>query len=305
LLKLFADIINGVKLPVKSSVLSAIRRIFLVLAGAVLMAFNINTFVHAGGLIPGGFTGLTLLIQEICLRFFSVNVPFSIILYILNAIPAGICFKYIGKKFALYSCLMVIVSGFLTDWMPALFIRFLQLQDTLLSAVFGGILNAVSISLCLYADATSGGTDFIAIFISEKYRRDAWNYIFAGNCVILAAAGFLFTLEKALYSIIFQFATTMVLSFLYRGYQQKTLLIITNMPHNVYRLIRERTNHGATSFIGTGLYNNKERVLLYSVVYANEVTDLVIGIRQIDPDAFINVIKTEQLNGRFYRRPKD
>ena len=48
------------KSPVKT-----VKRLFLVLAGAVLMAFNINTFVHAGGLIPGGFTGLTLLIQEI------------------------------------------------------------------------------------------------------------------------------------------------------------------------------------------------------------------------------------------------
>jgi uncharacterized membrane-anchored protein YitT (DUF2179 family) len=49
----------------------------------------------------------------------------------------------------------------------------------------------------------------------------------------------------------------------------------------------------------------EERVMLYSVVYSNEVADLVNGIRKIDEGAFINVIKTEQINGRFFRKPKD
>jgi uncharacterized membrane-anchored protein YitT (DUF2179 family) len=269
------------------------------------MAFNINTFVQDGSLVPGGFTGLTLLIQEICLRYGGFHIPFSVVLYILNAAPALICFKFIGKKFALYSCLMIALSGLLTDWMPAMFINYIQLHDTLLSAVFGGLLNAVSIALCLRAGATSGGTDFIAIFISEKYRRDAWNYIFAGNCVILAAAGWLFSLDKALYSIIFQFTTTMALGALYKAYQQKTLLIITGRPREVYSLINEMTHHGATSFTGKGLFNLEERVLLYSVVYANEVEELIRAIQRIDPKAFINVLKTEQLNGNFFKRPKD
>jgi uncharacterized membrane-anchored protein YitT (DUF2179 family) len=200
---------------------------------------------------------------------------------------------------------MIVVSGLLTDFMPSMFIEHLQVHDTLLSAVFGGLLNAVSVSLCLYADATSGGTDFIAIYISEKYRKDAWNYIFAGNCVILALAAFLFTLDKALYSIIFQYTTTMALSSLYKGYQQRTLLIITGEPDKIYGLIREKTNHAATAFYGLGYYEKADRVMLYSVVAANEVVLLVSAIQKLDAHAFINVLKTEQLNGRFYQRPKD
>jgi uncharacterized membrane-anchored protein YitT (DUF2179 family) len=290
---------------ISQSTVNVIKRLSLVLFASVLMAFNINTFVHAGGLIPGGFTGVTLLIQEIALRYFGVRLPFSIILYVLNAIPAIVCFRVIGKRFALYSGLMIAVSGLLVDFMPAMFIAALQVHDTLLSAVFGGILNAVSISLCLYADATSGGTDFIAILISEKYQKDAWNYIFAGNCAILALAAFLFVLDKALYSIIFQFTTTMVLSSLYRGYQQQTLLIVTEKPDDIYALILEKTNHGATAFRGLGYYAKAERVMLYSVVSASEVSPLVKAIRKIDGSAFVNVLKTQQINGRFYHRPKD
>jgi uncharacterized membrane-anchored protein YitT (DUF2179 family) len=289
----------------KTSALYTARRLLLVLFGAVLMAFNINTFVHAGGLIPGGFTGMTLLIQEICLRYGNFKVPFSIILYTLNAVPAVICFKFIGKKFTLYSCLMIAVCGILTDWMPAMFINAIQFHDTLLSAVFGGILNAVSIALCLYADATSGGTDFIAIFISEKYRKDAWSYIFAGNFVILALAAYLFELDKALYSIIFQFTTTIALTTLYRGYQQRTLLIITEKPDEVYTVIRNQTNHGATTFHGFGNYEKTSRTMLYSVVSADEVAPLVSAIKKTDSNAFINELKTEHLNGYFHMPPRD
>ena len=121
----------------------------------------------------------------------------------------------------------------------------------------------------------------------------------------MAVAGMLFTLEKALYSIIFQFTTTMILNSVYRAYQQKTLLIITSCPNAIYQLIREKTNHTVTRLTGTGLYNNEERSILYSIVYSNEVTPLINAIRQVDPEAFINVIKTEQINGRFFKRPKD
>jgi uncharacterized membrane-anchored protein YitT (DUF2179 family) len=198
-----------------------------------------------------------------------------------------------------------VITGFLADWMPSMFIDLIQLHDTLLSAVFGGALNALAIALCLYADATSGGTDFIAIFISERYRKDAWNYIFAGNCLILAVAGILFSLDKALYSIIFQFTTTVALGGLYRNYQQMTLLIITNKPDLVYSVINEKTNHGATRFEGFGSYEKKSRTLLYSVVTASQVKTLIPAIRQIDGEAFINVLKTDQLNGKFYQRPFD
>jgi uncharacterized membrane-anchored protein YitT (DUF2179 family) len=281
------------------------KRLALISLGSFLMALNLNTFVHAGALIPGGFMGVVLLVQECFLVFGGVELPFSVLLFALNAVPVIISYRYIGKWFTLYSCLMILISGLLTDWMPRMFVEHIQLHDTLLAAVFGGILNAVSISLCLFAGATSGGTDFIAIFISEKYGKDAWNYIFAGNCVVLAITGWLFALDKALYSIIFQYTTTAALRALYQSYQQKTLFIITAKPNEIYALIRDKTRHGATLFRGVGFYQWEERAMVYSVIAANQVTDLLASIRKLDSGAFVNVLRTDELTGRFYRPPKD
>ena len=285
--------------------LNTARRLSLIVLAAALTAVNINTFVRAGELIPGGFTGVALLLQEIFRRFLGVGIPFSVLLFVLNAAPAAVCFRLVGKKFTAYSLLMVVLVGLLTDFMPESLVGFIELENPLLAAVFGGMLHGMAIILCLLAGATSGGTDFIAIAASERYNKDTWNYIFAGNFAILVLAGALFSLERALYSIIFQFVMTATLNSLYRGYQQQTMLIVTGRPREVYELIREKTNHGATSLSGTGLYGNEERIVLYSVVYASEVAPLIRAIRALDPGAFINVIKTEQINGRFFRKPKD
>ena len=69
-----------------------------VITGAAIAAVNLNTFVNAGGLFPGGFNGLTVLIQRIASTYFSVEIPFSLVNYALNALPAYIGFKMIGKS---------------------------------------------------------------------------------------------------------------------------------------------------------------------------------------------------------------
>lgn len=277
------------------------KRAILVILASILMAINLKSFVRTGGLIPGGFNGLTRLIQEVSVMLWNIEPPFSVVNFILNAVPVVISFKFIGKKFTMYSCLMILLSGILTDIVPG----FVLTTDPLLVAVFGGLLNAISISICLFAGATSGGTDFIAIFVSEKFGMDAWNYIFIGNVAILGVAGYLFGWEKALYSIIFQFTSTQVLNSMYRRYQKQTMLIITDKPQEIYESIRDITNHDATLIKGIGCYQKKECNILYSVVGRDEVRKVLNCVRSTDPAAFVNMLRTESLWGRFYQRPND
>ena len=156
------------------------KRLLLIVIASVLMAINIKSFVRAGGLFPSGFNGITLLIQRSAEQFLNVALPFSIINFVLNAIPATICFFKIGKKFTIYSALSIVLTSILTDLLPSMPITY----DVLLICIFGGLINGFAIGLCLKGRATSGGTDFIAIFLSERMNIDAWNYILIGNAGI-------------------------------------------------------------------------------------------------------------------------
>ena len=113
----------------------------------------------------------------------------------------------------------------------------------------------------------------------------------------------LFGFDKALYSIIYQYTGTQMIQILFKRYQKATLLIITSQPSAVYGKIRALTHHDATLLDGTGCYEGAERQILYSVIGREQVDAVIAAIRSIDPKAFINVINTEQINGRFYRTP--
>ena len=279
-----------------------ITRVGMIALSSLIVAINLKSFVAAGDLFPGGFTGITRLIQRCALEFAEVELPFAPINLTLNAIPAAISFKPVGKRFTLYSCLTIVLTSIFTDLIPAFAIT----EDKLLICIFGGIINGFAGCLCLWVRVTSGGTDFIAISLSERKNVDAWNYILCGNVIMLMIAGALFGWEKALYSMLFQYATTQVIKMLDPDGRRATLLIITGRETagGVCAQIQD-TNHTATLIEGVGLYNGEPCVMIYSVVNDGEVRSLAQKIRQSDPKAFVNVLRTQRVVGKFYRRPRD
>lgn len=277
------------------------KRVLVVCLAAVLMAVNIKSFVRTGGLYPGGATGFTILLQRIGELIFHVQIPYTIVNLLLNAFPVYIGFRYIGKKFTLYSCLMIVLTSILTDIIPVYVITY----DTLLISVFGGMINGLVISMCLMMSATTGGTDFIAIYLSDKKGVDSFNIVLGLNAFIIGIAGIMFGWDKALYSIIFQYVSTQVLHILYKKYQQQTLFIVTNRAKEVCAAIFEVSHHGATVLEGKGSYEHKERNVVYSVVSSAECKKVIRAVKAVDEEAFVNTIRTEQLYGRFYQKPAD
>lgn len=277
------------------------KRIIVICLAAVIMSLNIKSFVRTGGLYPGGVTGLTILIQTAAMRFFQIELPYTLINLLLNMLPIYIGFRFIGKKFTLYSCLMIVLSGILTDLSPGQVITY----DPLLISIFGGMVSGLAVSMCLLVNATTGGTDFIAIYFSEKKGMDSWNLVLGLNIIILSAAGLMFGWDRALYSIIFQYVSTQVLHLLYQKYQKKTLFIVTNREKEVCQAINNTSKHGSTVLDGQGAYGNCERKIVYSVVASTECKKVLHAVRQVDQQAFINIVRTDQLEGRFYQNPTE
>ena len=276
------------------------KEIILVVIASAVMALNIKTFVRTGELYPGGATGLTILLQRCASMFLSLDIPYSALNIPLNLLPVYIGFRFIGRKFTLYSCLMIFLTSIFTDMIPAYAITY----DSLLISIFGGLINGCAISCALFAGATSGGTDFISIYLSEKRGVESWNIILAFNTVILLTAGAIFGWDKALYSIIFQYVSTQTLHALYKTYQQETLLIITDKAQEIADVIHEVSHHGATILDATGSHGHTSKQMVYSVINRENVHQVISAVKALDGNAFINSIHTEQISGHFYRRPR-
>lgn len=276
-------------------------RIIIVIIASLLYAWNLCCFAKSADLLPGGISGVSLLLQHIIKSIFHVTVPYSVFNILLNLFPVYIGFRYIGKKFTLYSILTILLSSIFVDILP----DYIFTTDVLLISIFGGLINGFAIALCLNVGTTTGGTDFISIYMSQQKGMDAWNYILFGNVIILLIAGAMFGWSIALYSIIYQFCSTQIIQMLYKRYQKETLFIISDKADEIYRLIKDTTNHDATLFHGIGCYEAKEKEMIYSVINTDARRQLIPLIHSVDPHAFINVVKTEELAGRFHDIPSD
>ena len=146
----------------------------------------------------------------------------------------------------------------------------------------------------------------LMLYPQESMQAARDGLTLCGNVIMLMIAGALFGWEKALYSMLFQYTTTQVIRMLDPDGRRATLLIITGRETagGVCAQIQE-TNHTATLIEGVGLYNGDPCVMIYSVVSDSEVRNLARNIRQSDPKAFVNVLRTERVVGKFYRRPRD
>ncbi len=274
-------------------------RLVCVIIGSGIVAINIQTLVKSAGLFPGGFSGLAILLQQILKSFYSIEISYTLLNAILNFIPALVAYRFVGKKFTFFSILALILTSILVDAIPVKLLT----GDPILYALFGGIVNGIGILVLLKGDLSSGGTDFLALAASNKWKISTWNYVLIFNACIIVISGILFDWNKALYSILFQFCSIQVINTFHRRYKKVCLFIISEKYQEIGDALIADVHHGVTKFSGTGCYSNAKKEMLYTVVSEEQLSAAIKIIRKIDNCAFVNAVKTEQLNGLFHIDP--
>ena len=267
-----------------------------VCASALLQTYVIQAFVNPANLLSGGFTGVALLLERVA-HLMGASLPVSIGVLLFNIPVALFCWRSISKRFVLFSMVQVgLLSAFLKifSFQPIL-------GETFLNVIFGGVLNGIAIAIALKSGASTAGTDFIALYVSNKTGKTIWPYVFAGNCCILAIFGSIFGWEHAAYSIVFQFISTKAIDGFYHRYNRSTLLITTKKPQEVARAYTDTLHHGASIIDATGAFSGEPVGIIHTVLSTYEVGDAIRLIRFVDPRAVVNVLKTDDFVGNFHR----
>ena len=262
---------------------------------ALLQAFVIRVFVDPANLLSGGFTGLAILIDRIT-RLFGVSFPTSAGMIALNIPVAILCWRSISKRFVIFSMTQVFLASFFLQFVP-----FEPLLDnTILCVLFGGVLNGLAISIALKSGASTAGTDFIALMVSNRTGKTIWGQVFLFNCIILVIFGAIFGWEHAAYSIVFQFLSTKTIDSFYHRYDRVTLQITTKLADEVIDAYIESFQHGISCAEVIGGYSRERMYLLHTVVSTYESEDIVRLVREVDPGAVINVFRTDNFIGGWW-----
>ncbi len=269
-----------------------------VIVAAFLQAYVIQVFIQPADLLSSGFTGVALLIEKITSTYLGFSFSTSLGMILLNVPVAMICYKSISPKFTFFSLLEVFLASF--------FLRVIHFSpifdDVLLNIAFGGFAYGLLTVVALRGNASTGGTDFIALYVSNKKGKAIWEYVFLFNTVILIIFGFMFGWEHAGYSILFQFISTRTIDSFYHRYERVTLQVTTTHAQKVINAYVQQYRHGISCVDAMGGYSQKPMNLLHTVVSSYEVQDIIDLMREVDPKVIVNVLKTENFFGGFYQR---
>ena len=160
-------------------------------------------------------------------------------------------------------------------------------------------------AIALRGNASTAGTDFIALYVSNKMNKSIFEYIFVFNTLMLCVFGFMFGWIHAGYSILFQFLSTKTIDTFYKRYKRVTLEITTIHPEELRQAYIAQYRHGLTMLHGEGGYSGHPLTMIHTVVSSYEVQDIVDLMKSIDSHVIINILPTENFVGGFYQKPLD
>ena len=247
---------------------------------ALIMAVTNNTLIEQANLLPGGVMGLSRLLHLIG-SYLGISLPVTAFYLGINIPVALFCLKKISRRFVAFSLLQVICYSLFVHILPVYAI----FNQNVLNVIFGGAGWGFGTAVALQGASSTGGTDFIALYVSTKTGNEIWMQVFAFNCVQLVIFGALSGWEQAGYSILFQFISTRMISTFHSRYKRVMLQIITREKDKVVKAYLKHFSHGITVLCGTGGYTGKETWVLLAVTSSYEMSEAIELIRKVDPSS--------------------
>jgi uncharacterized membrane-anchored protein YitT (DUF2179 family) len=273
------------------------KKLAVVTAGSLLVALAMNLFLIPANIYSSGFTGIAQLLSKVLSDNSPIHVSLGFLLLLLNIPVAILGWKKVGKSFTVYSFISVALSSLFLTLVPIKQVS----GDILLNAVFGGVIQAVGVGITLKWGASTGGVDIIAMVLSRMKDKPIGPYMLVINGVIIITAGYLYGWEKALYTLVTLYTSTRVIDAIHTRHAKLTAMIITKKADVMKAAIQEKLVRGITILPAKGAFSNESREMLMIVITRYELYDLERILKEVDPNAFTNIIQTTNIYG-FFRK---
>jgi uncharacterized membrane-anchored protein YitT (DUF2179 family) len=263
----------------------------LLVAGSVLSAVGINGILIPHLFVSGGVTGLALVVHYLAPAL-SVG-----LLYVLMNLPLFVAgWFFISRRFFIYSTVGMLIFSAAVQWvqLPVP----IPIQDKLLAAMLAGLIMGAGSGIILKSLGSAGGTDILSVILLQHFSIRLGTTVLAFNILVLATAALFFSLEAALYTMIYLYVSSRIVDLVVTGLsQRKAIFIISPQWERISPRILKEIHRGVTILRGQGAYSGKEQRILYTVVTFREVATLKQIVRNEDPGAFVVVSDTTEVMG--------
>lgn len=264
--------------------------LFLLTVGNIIYAIGINSIIIPQHFLSGGAMGVALIAHYFVpalnagYAYFLLNIP----LFVLGWFS-------ISRKFILYSAYGMLSLSAMTAYLQ---LGTVPISNPMLAAIFGAIVCGAGWGITLRSQGSAGGLDILSIYLNQRFgmRIGSANTLVSG--MVLAAGACFFSIEAALYSLVYVYTSGKFLDSVITGFnQRKSLIIISNCHEAIAEQILTKLHRGVTFLEGQGGYSGQEKRVIFSIISLTELSKLKQIVYDIDPSAFLVVNDTLEVIG--------
>ncbi len=272
---------------------SSIKRYGNLLIGCFLVALSYNLFLAPNDLVPGGVSGIAIILNHI------FGVDNAAIIFIFSIVLLIASFFLLGKektKSSIVGSLLFPVFVKLTShinvWLN------IDTSQLLLSAIFGGVVSGFGSGMLFKAGFTTGGTDILNQIFSKYFKMSIGKSMLWTDGLIVFSSAFVFGPTKLMYSIIILYIISIMSDRVILGISDsKAFYIVTSKEKSIKEYILKYLNHGVTVFNAKGGFAKEKQTVLMCVLPTKDYYRLKEGIHKIDPEAFFVITDAYEVFG--------
>ncbi len=271
---------------------------FFQLAIAIVLAsIGLKAFLLPNGFLDGGVTGISILLNKI------TGFEISIILPIISIPFFAIGWFTVSKRIVIRSLISVLILS--------LVIHFENFQpitdDKLLISIFGGLFLGAGIGIAIKNGSVLDGSEILGIFVNERTGISIGLIIFWFNVVLFLLAGFLFSLEVAMYSVLTYIITAKTIDLILEGFEDYVgLMIVTSKSREMQKALIKDIGQGMTIYQGTkgyGSQGEKQNLeIIHTVVNRIDTKKVYRVLKKVDKDAFVIEFDVNKVSGGVLRK---
>ena len=229
--------------------------------------------------------------------------PLGLFLIVLNLPFVVMAFQKFGKMFVFLMFYGLITLALFSE--AFLHTKYVFTNDTLLAALFGGMILGMGVGIVLKSNASLDGTEIMAMKLAQKQPFSVGEIIMFFNIFIFTVAGFVYGPDKAMYSAITYFIAYRLIDIVLQGLNEaKSIFIISSKYNEIGKEIMKILDKSVTYLNAEGGYSGAKSKMIYCVITKIEIQKTKDIVNSIDPSAFIAIENVHEVDGKRYRKKK-
>lgn len=282
----------------KMDIRKTVKEWLLLLLGTTLTAAGVYFFKFPNNFSTGGVSGISVILGH----YFPSATPGDFVMGINMALLL-VGFLVFGKGFGIKTAVVsTLMSGIIWVLERVLPMDHPMTSQPLMELIFAVSLPAVGSAILFNLDASTGGTDIVAMVLRKFTSLNIGNALMISDGIITVMACVAFGMETGLFSILGLLMKSLLVDMVLENINtHKYFHIITTHPREIEEYITRTLKRGATELHGEGAYTHEGRSILLTVMNRRQGILLRRYVRSVDPHAFVLIMNTGDIIGKGFR----